>query len=218
MFLMKVDSLQSPKQSLVALAQSSPLLAESSPSSLRNTTYPERLTIPSDATAMVDIDPSCSARIAKISKRPVESSFQKRSPPPKTYSHKKDVTVWWAKKIALILVLSLAFLSLVIVSWKLYLKDHELSQMNYSVSSFYDNSHIRLLLKQLKIGNEEMDVLDKRQQKVSDGVHALRSQLMGYIEQLSALKGEINKQVSSSREEVMYYYCFGLFLFSSIVM
>ncbi len=218
MFLLKNDSLQSPKQSLVPLAQSSPLLAESSPSSLRNTTYPERLTTPSDSMAMVDIDPSCSTRIAIISKRPVESSFQKKSLPRETYSHKKDVTVWWAKKVALILVLSLAFLSLVIVSWKLYLKDHEQSQMDYSVRSFYDNSHVKLLLRQLQIENEEMDVLDKRQQKVSDGVHALRSQLMGYIEQLSALEGEINKQVPSSREEVMYYYCFGLFLFSSMVI
>ncbi len=197
--LLKVDSPQSPKQSLVPPAQSSPLLAESS--SIRNTTYPERLTTtPSGSAAAVDVDPSCSARIAKISKRPVESSFKKISQPSKVYSHKKDV--WWAKKVALIFVLSLAFLSLVVISWKLHLKDHELSQVDDSVSYFYASSPIKLLLERLKLGNDEMDVLNRQQQKVSDDVHSLRCQLRGYIEQLSVLEGEIKKRVSSSREEV----------------
>ncbi len=162
--------------------------------------YPERLTTtpPRDA---VDIDPSCSARIAEISDRP-NRSFDKRSLQ-KDDSHNKEVAIWWAKNIALILVLSLAFLSLVIVSWNLHLKDQERSLMDFSLNSFYDNDHVKLLLIQLEMGNEEMDTLVREQQKIVDCVNAQRRQLTEYIEQLAALEGEINKKVPSSKEEVM---------------
>ncbi len=184
-------------------------MAESSPSKLRDVIYPRQLTSPSDTAAAIlaDIDPSYSARIATISKRPEREAFQTRDGPlqmKKTDHHKMKVAVWWAKQIALILVLSLAFLSLVIVSWKLYLNVHQQrSQMDSSIANGYQsNDHVELLLKQLETGNEEMDKLDRRQEIVSDGVRALESHLIGYVGQLEALEGEIGKHASSFKMEV----------------